>query len=136
MRTRAIVTLVIALVASAGLAQVDFNAPLPGGEAMPAAQQVNLSGLGRGATSQLNLSSLYFGTQGLGVSTSPQSAPSQTIGMSPDLPPFEVDVQRRWPSVAKARRVLGWEARIGAHQGIAQTVAWLREHDIVAQPAA
>ena len=52
------------------------------------------------------------------------------------LPPFEVDVQRRWPSVAKARRVLGWEARIGAHQGIAQTVAWLREQDIVAQPAA
>jgi nucleoside-diphosphate-sugar epimerase len=52
------------------------------------------------------------------------------------LPAFEVDVQRRWPSVEKARSVLGWEARIGARDGIAQTVAWLRAQDIVAQPAA
>ena len=43
------------------------------------------------------------------------------------LPSFEVDVVRRWPSVEKARRLLGWEAQIGVHQGIAQTVAWLRE---------
>jgi nucleoside-diphosphate-sugar epimerase len=43
------------------------------------------------------------------------------------LPSFTVDVQRRWPSVEKARRLLGWEARIGLHEGIAQTVAWLRE---------
>ena len=47
------------------------------------------------------------------------------------LPPFEVDVQRRWPSVEKARRVLGWEARIHVREGIAQTVAWLREQEIV-----
>jgi nucleoside-diphosphate-sugar epimerase len=43
------------------------------------------------------------------------------------LPSFEVDVVRRWPSVEKARRLLGWEARIGLHEGIAQTVQWLRE---------
>jgi nucleoside-diphosphate-sugar epimerase len=43
------------------------------------------------------------------------------------LPSFEVDVQRRWPSVEKARRVLGWEARVGIEDGIAQTVRWLRE---------
>jgi UDP-glucose 4-epimerase len=42
------------------------------------------------------------------------------------LPSFEVDVQRRWPSVEKARRVLGWEARVGLEAGIAQTVDWLR----------
>jgi UDP-glucose 4-epimerase len=42
------------------------------------------------------------------------------------LPTFEVDVQRRWPSVEKARRVLGWEARIGVREGVAQTVGWLR----------
>ena len=41
-------------------------------------------------------------------------------------PSFTVDVQRRWPSVEKAREQLGWEARIGAHAGIAQTVDWLR----------
>jgi nucleoside-diphosphate-sugar epimerase len=52
------------------------------------------------------------------------------------LPAFAVDVQRRWPSVEKARRVLGWEARIGVDKGIGQTVAWLRERDIAAQPAA
>jgi UDP-glucose 4-epimerase len=42
------------------------------------------------------------------------------------LPSFTVDVQRRWPSVEKARRVLGWEARIPIEDGIAQTVEWLR----------
>jgi UDP-glucose 4-epimerase len=42
------------------------------------------------------------------------------------LPSFEVDVQRRWPSVEKARRLLGWEARIDLRDGIAETVQWLR----------
>jgi nucleoside-diphosphate-sugar epimerase len=37
-----------------------------------------------------------------------------------------VDVVRRWPSVEKAKRLLGWEAQISAREGIAQTVAWLR----------
>jgi nucleoside-diphosphate-sugar epimerase len=52
------------------------------------------------------------------------------------LPAFEVDVQRRWPSVEKARRALGWEARIDVREGIAETVAWLRQQDFVALPAA
>jgi UDP-glucose 4-epimerase len=57
----------------------------------------------------------------------------EACGRDPDefalehLPTFEVDVVRRWPSVEKAKRLLGWEARIGVHEGIAQTVAWLRE---------
>jgi UDP-glucose 4-epimerase len=42
-------------------------------------------------------------------------------------PSFEVDVQRRWPSTEKARRLLGFEARIGVHQGIADTVEWFRQ---------
>jgi UDP-glucose 4-epimerase len=42
------------------------------------------------------------------------------------LPSFEVDVVRRWPSVEKAKRLLGWEARIELEDGVAQTVAWLR----------
>jgi len=45
------------------------------------------------------------------------------------LPSFEVDVQRRWPSVEKAKRVLGWEARISVHNGIAQTVEWLKDQE-------
>ena len=42
------------------------------------------------------------------------------------LPTFQVDVQRRWPSVEKARELLGSEAQIDVRDGIADTVAWLR----------
>jgi UDP-glucose 4-epimerase len=45
------------------------------------------------------------------------------------LSTFPVDVQRRWPSVEKARELLGWEARIEVEDGIAATVQWLRERD-------
>jgi nucleoside-diphosphate-sugar epimerase len=44
------------------------------------------------------------------------------------LPAFAVDVQRRWPSVEKARKLLGWRAQVQLEDGIAQTVQWLREH--------
>jgi UDP-glucose 4-epimerase len=44
-----------------------------------------------------------------------------------NLPSFSVDVQRRWPSVEKARKLLGWEARITIEEGMALTVRWLRE---------
>lgn len=50
------------------------------------------------------------------------------------LPSFEVDVQRRWPSVEKAQARLGWQARIDAREGIGRTVAWLRGQ-AVAVPA-
>jgi UDP-glucose 4-epimerase len=48
------------------------------------------------------------------------------------LPSFEVDVQRRWPSVEKAERELGWRAQIELETGIADTVRWLRDEDEVA----
>jgi nucleoside-diphosphate-sugar epimerase len=41
------------------------------------------------------------------------------------LPSFDVDVQRRWPSVEKARRLLGWEAQVDLRSGLAETVDWL-----------
>jgi nucleoside-diphosphate-sugar epimerase len=56
----------------------------------------------------------------------------EACGNDPDelefehLPSFTVDVPRRWPSVEKARRVLGWEARVPLEDGLAQTVSWLR----------
>jgi UDP-glucose 4-epimerase len=56
----------------------------------------------------------------------------ETCGEDPDafalehLPTFAVDVQRRWPSVEKAQRLLGWHARIELEDGIAATVDWLR----------
>ena len=48
-------------------------------------------------------------------------------------PSFPVDVQRRWPSVEKTRRLLGWEARIAVREGVAEAVEWLRER--LAEPA-
>jgi UDP-glucose 4-epimerase len=42
------------------------------------------------------------------------------------LPSFRVDVQRRWPSVEKAERLLGWRARIEPREGIQATADWLR----------
>jgi len=48
------------------------------------------------------------------------------------LPSFEVDVQRRWPSVEKAARLIGWRAQISLDVGIPDTVRWLREQQEVA----
>jgi len=45
------------------------------------------------------------------------------------LPTFEVDVVRRWPDVSKAKTLLGWEAQTDLRDGIARTVAWLRERE-------
>ena len=47
------------------------------------------------------------------------------------LPTFEVDVVRRWPSVEKARKLLGWESQIGIREGVRETIAWMREQDAV-----
>jgi UDP-glucose 4-epimerase len=43
------------------------------------------------------------------------------------LPSYRVDVQRRWPSVEKARELIGFEARVPLDDGLRDTVAWLRE---------
>ena len=61
----------------------------------------------------------------------------EAAGNDPDdfelehLPSFKVDVVRRWPSVEKAERLLGWRARIGVEEGVAQTAEWLRTLDPV-----
>jgi UDP-glucose 4-epimerase len=52
------------------------------------------------------------------------------------LPTFQVDVQRRWPSVEKARELLGWTAQVDLRLGLADTVAWLRELDEPSQRSA
>src|SRR3954451_10944717 len=45
------------------------------------------------------------------------------------LASFPVDVRRRWPSVEKAERLLGWRARIGVREGVARTAGWLRAQE-------
>ena len=42
------------------------------------------------------------------------------------VPSFAVDVQRRWPSVRKAKEWLGWEAPTALRDGLARTVDWIR----------
>jgi nucleoside-diphosphate-sugar epimerase len=65
----------------------------------------------------------------------------EACGEDPDelelehMPTFTVDVQRRWPSVEKARRLLGWQARIELEDGIAATVRWLRGLGDATEPA-
>jgi len=66
----------------------------------------------------------------------------EACGEDPDafalehLPTFAVDVQRRWPSVEKARRLLDWQARIEVEDGIAATARWLRERQAEAAACA
>ena len=51
------------------------------------------------------------------------------------LPSYRVDVQRRWPSVAKARELIGFEARVPLDEGLRQTVEWLRARRAQPSPA-
>jgi UDP-glucose 4-epimerase len=44
------------------------------------------------------------------------------------LPGIAHEHPRQWPSAAKARALLGWEAQITLERGIAATVTWLREN--------
>ena len=59
----------------------------------------------------------------------------EAAGNDPDelefehLESFAVDVQRRWPSVEKAKRLLDWEARIDVRDGIARTAVWLKQQE-------
>ncbi len=46
-------------------------------------------------------------------------------------PSFDVDVVRRWPDVSKAEGLLGWKARIGVEEGIAETTEWLRSSQAI-----
>jgi nucleoside-diphosphate-sugar epimerase len=50
--------------------------------------------------------------------------PPETLELE-HLPSFPVDVERRWPSVEKARRLLGWEAQVPLSEGLRETVDWL-----------
>jgi nucleoside-diphosphate-sugar epimerase len=42
-------------------------------------------------------------------------------------PPFEHDVQRRVPSVEKAKRVLGFEATTTLDQMLDQVIPWIEQ---------
>jgi UDP-glucose 4-epimerase len=49
----------------------------------------------------------------------------ETLELEP-VPASPLEIQRRWPSVEKADRLLDWRERIELEEGIAATVRWLR----------
>jgi UDP-glucose 4-epimerase len=53
-----------------------------------------------------------------------------------DLPGNYQDVRERVPDTTKARRVLGFEAKIGLEQGLAETIAWHEAQRVGAQRVA
>jgi UDP-glucose 4-epimerase len=52
---------------------------------------------------------------------------AQTLELE-SLETVKADVERRWPSVEKAQRLLGWKAGIELEDGLAATAMWLRSH--------
>lgn len=43
------------------------------------------------------------------------------------VPSFKADVQRRWPTVEKARTLVGWQASVTLEQGLRDLIDWFRE---------
>jgi nucleoside-diphosphate-sugar epimerase len=43
------------------------------------------------------------------------------------VPGFEYDIKKRIPSVEKAKKLLGWEARVKLDDGLKEVVEWLRK---------
>ncbi len=42
------------------------------------------------------------------------------------IPAVQDDPQRRCPDIARARELLGWEPKVDAEDGLAETVDWFR----------
>ena len=58
--------------------------------------------------------------------------PRRRWSWRPEPSPKEVDPERRFASVGKARELLGWEAKVSVEEGVAQTVEWLRDAEVAA----
>jgi UDP-glucose 4-epimerase len=52
------------------------------------------------------------------------------LELAPEPSPKAVDPERRWASVEKARELLGWEARVGVREGVAQVAARMRQIEV------
>ena len=53
-----------------------------------------------------------------------------TLELAPRPSPREIDPARRWASVEKARELLGWEAKVGPREGVAETAKWMRSLEV------
>ena len=56
----------------------------------------------------------------------------EALKLATEPSPKEVDPERRFASVEKARELLGWEANVGVAEGVAQTAEWLRDTEVAA----
>ncbi|MGH2498737.1 MAG: GDP-mannose 4,6-dehydratase [Candidatus Limnocylindria bacterium] len=56
------------------------------------------------------------------------SSPIQLVPYETDYPKGFQDTRRRVPDISRARNVLGFEAEVGLDEGLAETLAWCREH--------
>ena len=54
----------------------------------------------------------------------------EALELAPEPSPKEIDPDRRWASVEKARELLGWEAKVGPREGVAETAEWLRATEV------
>jgi UDP-glucose 4-epimerase len=54
----------------------------------------------------------------------------EELELAPEPSPKEVDPDRRWAAVEKARELLGWEAKVGLREGVAETAEWLRATEV------
>jgi nucleoside-diphosphate-sugar epimerase len=52
------------------------------------------------------------------------------LELAPGPSPRGIDPARRWASVEKARELLGWEAKVGPREGVAETAKWLRSREV------
>ena len=48
-------------------------------------------------------------------------------------PPFEYDVQKRIPSLKKAKEILGFEAKISLEDSLDEVISWMKEHSKIIQ---
>jgi nucleoside-diphosphate-sugar epimerase len=56
----------------------------------------------------------------------------EELRLTTEPSPKEVDPQRRFAAVEKARALLGWEAQVSLEEGVALTAEWLRETEVAA----
>ena len=54
----------------------------------------------------------------------------EALELAPEPSPKEIDPDRRWASVEKARELLGWEAKVAPREGVAETAEWLRATEV------
>ena len=54
----------------------------------------------------------------------------EALELAPEPSPKEIDPDRRWAVGREGARLLGWEAKVGPREGVAETAEWLRATEV------